>query len=98
MLAVVCDALRVTLPPEPAMSPLRQTLSWSFRPLAFLYECRRDLGDCFSVTFLGFQTPMVMLSDPVAIKALYTEPGHGLPPGRNVFLEPVVGSRSLLLL
>jgi cytochrome P450 len=98
MLAVVCDALPVTLPPEPAMSPLRQTLNWSFRPLAFLDECRRSLGDSFSVKFLGFQTPMVMLSDPAAIKALYTERGHGLPPGRNIFLEPVVGSRSLLLL
>jgi cytochrome P450 len=41
---------------------------------------------------------MVMISDPDAIKALYREPGHGLPPGRNVFLEPIVGSRSLLLL
>jgi cytochrome P450 len=80
------------------MSPLRQTLNWSFRPLAFLDECRRSLGDSFSVKFLGFQTPMVMLSDPAAIKALYTERGHGLPPGRNIFLEPVVGSRSLLLL
>ena len=41
---------------------------------------------------------MVMISDPAAIKALYREPGHGLPPGRNIFLEPIVGSRSLLLL
>ena len=41
---------------------------------------------------------MVMISDPVAIKALYTERSHGLPPGRNVFLEPILGSRSLLLL
>jgi cytochrome P450 family 135 len=89
---------RVTLPPEPAISPLRQTLRWAFRPLAFLEECRRELGDSFGVKFLGFETPMVMLSDPAAIKALYTEPGHALPPGRNVFLEPIVGPRSLLLL
>ncbi len=41
---------------------------------------------------------MVMISDPAAIKALYTERSHGLPPGREVFLEPVLGSRSLLLL
>ena len=41
---------------------------------------------------------MVMISDPAAIKALYREPNHGLPPGRNIFLEPIVGSRSLLLL
>ena len=89
---------RMAFPPEPAMSPLRQTLSWTVRPLGFLDRCRRDLGDSFSLTFLGFERPMVMISDPVAIKALYREPKHGLPPGRNIFLEPIVGSRSLLLL
>ncbi|HEY1355562.1 MAG TPA: cytochrome P450, partial [Solirubrobacterales bacterium] len=88
----------MALPPEPAMSPLRQTVAWSFRPFGFLDRCRRELGDSFSVTFLGFQSPMVMISDPEAIKALYREPSHGLPPGRNVFLEPILGSRSLLLL
>jgi cytochrome P450 len=80
------------------MGPLRQTLSWAFRPIPFMQDCRRRLGDSFSITFLGFERPMVMISDPVAVKALYTERGHGLPPGRNVFLEPILGSRSLLLL
>ena len=41
---------------------------------------------------------MVMLSDPEAIRALYTVPGHTLPPGRTVALQPIMGSRSLLLL
>ena len=72
--------------------------SWSVRPFGFLDRCRRDLGDSFSLTFLGFERPMVMISHPEAIKALYREPNHGLPPGRNIFLEPIVGSRSLLLL
>jgi cytochrome P450 len=88
----------MALPPEPAISPLRQTLAWSLRPLAFLDRCRRELGEAFSITFLGFERPMVMISDPAAIKALYREPNHGLPPGRNIFLEPILGSRSLLLL
>ena len=63
-----------------------------------MQECRERIGDNFSVKFLGFERPMVMISDPAAIKALYTERAHGLPPGREVFLEPVLGSRSLLLL
>ena len=63
-----------------------------------MQECRERIGDNFSVRFLGFERPMVMISDPAAIKALYTERAHGLPPGREVFLEPVLGSRSLLLL
>jgi len=80
------------------MSPLRQTLSWALRPFGFLEDCRRRYGDSFRLMFLGFERPMVMISDPEAIKALYTERGHGLPPGRNIFLEPILGSRSLLLL
>jgi cytochrome P450 len=61
-------------------------------------SCRRRYGDAFSVRFLGFETPMVMISDPEAIRALYTEPANGLPPGRTVALLPVMGSRSVLLL
>ena len=73
-------------------------LRWAFRPIAFLEDCRRRFGDSFSVTFPGFERPMVMISDPAAIKALYGEAGHALPPGRNIFLEPILGPRSLLLL
>jgi len=86
------------LPPEPKSSPLVQTLRWSFRPLPFMQECRERYGDNFSVKFLSFKTPMVMISDPAAIKALYTEREHGLPPGRDIVLTPIVGARSLLVL
>jgi cytochrome P450 len=86
------------LPPEPKSSPLVQTLRWSFRPLPFMQECREKFGDSFSVRFMGFERPMVMISDPVAIKALYTEREHGLPPGREVVLTPIVGPRSVLVI
>ena len=86
------------LPPEPKSSPLVQTLRWAFRPLPFMQDCRERYGDSFSVRFLGFERPMVMISDPAAIKALYTEREHGLPPGRDIILKPILGARSLLLL
>jgi cytochrome P450 len=79
------------------MSPLGQTLRWAFRPIQFMEDCRRRYGDAFSVRFVGFERPMVMISDPEAIKALYREREHGLPPGRNVVLEPILGSTSLLI-
>ena len=85
------------LPPEPSSSSLVQTLRWTLRPLAFMQECRERYGDSFSLRFLGFERPMVLISDPVAIKALYMEREHGLPPGRNIILEPILGSQSLLL-
>ena len=94
---MLCDPCPVTLPPEPKGSSLSQTLRWAFRPLQFMDDCRRRYGDNFSVRFLGFERPMVLISDPAAIKALYTERSHGLPPGRNIILEPILGSKSLLI-
>jgi cytochrome P450 len=75
-----------------------QTARWLLRPISFMESCRRRFGDAFSVTFMGFRTPMVMLSDPAAVQALYTNPKHGLPPGRSIALMPVMGPRSVLLL
>src|SRR4051812_20796961 len=86
------------LPPGPSAPPALQTLRWLLRPISFLESCRRQFGDAFSVRFLGFTTPMVMLSDPEAIRALYTSSDNGLPPGRTVTLQPILGARSLLLL
>jgi cytochrome P450 len=88
----------VPLPPELPRSPLWQTLAWTFRPLAFMARGRAEIGDAFSVTFLGFERPMVLVSDPAAVRALYTERRNGLPPGRSFQLEPILGPRSVLLL
>jgi cytochrome P450 len=87
----------MALPPEPRSNPLVQTLRWTFRPLPFMQACRQEFGDSFSVTFLGFERPMVLISDPAAIKALYTERSHGLPAGRDIILKPILGENSVLL-
>ena len=88
----------MALPPEPSQSPLMQTLGWTFRPLAFMDRNRKALGDAFSVRFVGFERPMVLVSHPEVVKALYTERRNGLPPGRSFSLEPILGRRSVLLL
>jgi cytochrome P450 len=88
----------MTVIPGPSAPPILQTLRWLLRPISFLESCRRNFGDTFSVRFLGFETPMVMLSDPEAIRALYGNAEHGLPPGRTIALLPILGPRSLLLL
>lgn len=41
---------------------------------------------------------MVIISDPEAIRALYSSRDNGLPPGRSFALEPIMGARSVLLL
>ena len=86
------------LPAGPTEPPIWQTLHWLLRPISFMESCRRRFGDTFSVRFLGFKTPMVMLSDPDAIRALYGNAEHGLPAGRTIALLPILGPRSLLLL
>jgi cytochrome P450 len=96
---VTCDAVVVTsLPPGPTAGPALQTMRWLVRPIAFLEACRRRYGDAFSVRFLGFETPLVMVSKPEVLRALYSERGHGLPPGRTLSLRPITGPRSVLLL
>jgi cytochrome P450 len=86
------------LPAGPGAPPVLQTARWLLRPISFLEANRRRFGDAFSVHFLGFETPMVMVSDPEAIRALYSASEHGLPPGRTFALRPIMGSRSVLLL
>jgi cytochrome P450 len=85
-------------PAGPTEAPAIQTARWLARPIAFMESCRRRYGDTFSVTFKGFRTPLVMVSSPEVIRALYAERAHNLPPGRTVTLGPLVGARSLLLL
>ena len=96
---MTCHAVMVTsLPPGPTAGPALQTMRWLVRPIAFLEACRRRYGDAFSVRFLGFETPLVMVSKPEVLRALYSESGHGLPPGRTLSLRPITGPRSVLLL
>ena len=86
------------LPAGPTEAPALQTARWLARPIAFMESCRRRYGDTFTVMFQGFKTPLVMISSPEVLRALYSERGHNLPPGRTVTLGPLVGARSLLLL
>ncbi|MDQ6803421.1 MAG: cytochrome P450, partial [Actinomycetota bacterium] len=86
------------LPRGPTATPAVQSARWLLRPIAFMESCRRRFGDAFSVSFLGFESPMVMLSNPETIRALYSDREHGLPPGRTIALRPVMGPRSVLLL
>ena len=86
------------LPPGPSEPPPVQLMRWLVRPIAFMESSRRRFGEQFSVRFPGFERPMVLVSNPEAIRALYTAHEHGLPPGRTITLLPVMGPNSVLLL
>ena len=97
--SALCDAFPfMALPPELHTRPRTQTLRWMFRPIEFMEEARARYGETFGVKFIGFKTPLYFTSDPTAAKAIYSNRGNTLPPGRNTVLEPVMGQRSILLL
>ncbi len=77
----------MSLPPGPSAPPAVQTIRWLLGPIDFMNGCRRRFGDAFSVMLLGFQTPMVMISDPGSI------PG-ALPEAARTGCRPGAPSRS----
>jgi cytochrome P450 len=86
------------LPAGPRAPGAVQILNWMYRPIEFLESCRDRFGDTFSIRFPGFETPMVIVSRPDDVASLFKEREHGLPPGRSLALQPILGSRSILLL
>ena len=88
-----------SLPPGPRLPALAQTVAWAFAPAWFMERCARTLGEAFTVTFApsGFQ--LVFLSDPRAVKQIFTAPPELAPSGAaNSPIAPVLGPSSVLVL
>lgn len=97
------------LPPGPRLPAGLQTLRWLFDGPRFMERCRARYGDIFSITIVSALTagaastraanPIVFLSDPEAIKRVFTgDPDVVLTGETNGFLLPVVGPESILVL
>src|SRR3989442_14815836 len=90
--------MRPQLPPGPRTPSVMQTLGWWARPLAFLERCRARYGRRFTIRLIGI-APFVMLSDPDDLKEVFKAPPDVLHPGEGAqILEPVVGTKSVILL
>ena len=88
----------MALPQGPDASLAWQTAAWIARPGPFMERCRRRYGDVFTVR-LPATGNCVFVADPDAIKQVFTADPDVLRAGEgNRALEPVLGSRSLLLL
>jgi len=86
------------LPPGPRLPSIVQFLHMGFRPTAFLEECARRWGDPFTL-HIPARPPLVMFSDPEAIREIFTGDPEVLHAGEaNSILGPIVGEYSLLLL
>jgi cytochrome P450 len=87
-----------SLPPGPRLPRAAQTLRWIVRPTVFMDEQARRFGDCFTVRLLN-SPPMVFVSDPASVRAVFTGDPDVLRAGvANQILEPVLGANSVLLL
>lgn len=88
----------MTLPPGVGWPPAVQTAAWIARPGPFMERCARRFGPCFTVRLAQVGT-FTFVSEPELLKQVFTEsPERLLAGAANAALEPVVGSRSVLLL
>jgi cytochrome P450 len=75
-----------------------QLVAFWKRPTSSLERLRQRYGKRFTVR-LPFQPPFVMLSDPDAVKELFTAPPDVVHPGEGArVLEPIIGRNSVILL
>jgi len=87
-----------TLPVGPRTPSVVQMMRWIRRPIPMLEDCRTRYGDTFTIRFPAV-APMVLFSDPAAVKEIFTGSPDTLRAGEaNVILEPFLGSDSLLLM
>ena len=88
----------MTQPPGPSPSRYLRTLrifKALFRPLDYLQEDTRRYGDIYQ---LGRQPPFVVISNPQAIKEIFTAPPEQFEIGKgNASLSFLLGDNSLLL-
>jgi cytochrome P450 family 135 len=86
------------LPPGPRL-PALQMAQQTLRPGPWLEGCRRRYGDTFTVRTPGRRPPLVMLSDPADVRAVFTGDAEVLRAGAaRDGLQPMFGDRSILLL
>ena len=86
------------LPPGPPFPRLVQMFQWIFRPIPFMRSCAETYGNAFTIRFIAIP-PMVFISEPAAIKQVFTGDPANLRAGRaNRVLKPIVGSNSILML
>ncbi len=88
----------MALPPGPSLPAAAQTAAFMLRPTEFLEQCHRRYGDSFTIDTLLFGAE-VNVVHPDAVRQLFTGDPEVLRAGEaNEALEPLLGSRSVLLL
>jgi cytochrome P450 family 135 len=87
------------LPPGPRAPAAWQTIAWMARPGAFMQRLHRQFGDPVTIRTFWTEEPMVLFSDPDAVRDIFRLDPAIAPAGRSwEFLRPFAGPHSILLL
>src|SRR5215211_3342973 len=87
------------LPPGPRAPAAWQTVAWMARPAAFLRGVHERFGDPVTIRTYLTEQPMVLFSDPDAVREVFRLDPAIAPAGRSwEFLRPFAGTDSILLL
>src|SRR3984893_11112941 len=90
---------REGLPPGPRAPAVLQTLAWALAPTWVMDGCARRHGEAFTLTFAPSGMKLVMVSDPEAVKTVFTAPPQVAPSGAgNSPVAPVMGPSSVIVL
>jgi cytochrome P450 family 135 len=89
----------VGLPPGPRAPAILQTLAWAVGPTWVMDRCARRLGETFTLTFAPSGMKLVMVSDPEAVKKVFTAPPETAPSAAGTSpVAPVMGPSSVIVL
>jgi cytochrome P450 len=87
------------LPRGPRLSPFVLTVIWSLAPGWVMDQCVRRLGDSFTLTFFPSGRKLVMVSDPEAVKAVFTAPPEVAPSAAGASpIASIMGPSSVITL
>jgi cytochrome P450 len=87
------------LPPGPRVPSLALTLLWAVAPTWVMDRCAERLGEAFTLTFWPSGMRMVMISDPEAVKDIFTAPPELAPSAAgNSPVRPIMGPSSVIVL
>src|ERR1035441_3297266 len=87
------------LPPGPRAPAVVQTLAWAVAPTWVMDRCAERLGETFTLTFAPSGMQLVLLSDPEAVKTVFTAPPEVAPSAAGSSpVAPVMGPSSVIVL
>src|SRR5664279_6508997 len=87
------------LPPGPRAPAMAQTLAWALAPTWLMDRCAKRLGEAFTLTFGPSGLQLVVVSDPEAVKTVFTAPPEVAPSAAGASpIAPVMGPSSVIVL